>query len=47
MSEILSEGRECYEEYFIYLKEKNLLEVNLKCVVLYLNGLLRFYNLID
>ncbi|OHY73438.1 tyrosine-type recombinase/integrase [Priestia aryabhattai] len=45
--ETLPEGRKCYEEYFTYLKEKNLSEANLKRVTSHLNGLLRFYDLID
>ncbi|MFL0499130.1 tyrosine-type recombinase/integrase [Priestia megaterium] len=45
--ETLPEGRERYEEYFTYLKEKNLSEANLKRVASHLNGLLRFYDLID
>lgn len=44
--ETLPEGRECYEEYFTYLKEKNLSEANLRRVASHLNGLLRFYDLI-
>ncbi|MED4029654.1 phage integrase N-terminal SAM-like domain-containing protein [Priestia megaterium] len=45
--ETLPEGRERYEEYFTYLKEKNLSEANLRRVASHLNGLLRFYDLID
>jgi len=45
--ETLPEGREYYEEYFTYLKEKNLSEANLRRVASHLNGLLRFYDLID
>ncbi|USL45754.1 tyrosine-type recombinase/integrase [Priestia megaterium] len=45
--ETLPEGMERYEEYFTYLKEKNLSEANLRRVASHLNGLLRFYDLID
>ncbi|MFV5318682.1 tyrosine-type recombinase/integrase [Priestia megaterium] len=46
-SETLPEDKKYYEEYFTYLKEKNLSEANMKRVASHLNGLLKYYNLTD
>ncbi|MEE3897545.1 site-specific integrase [Priestia megaterium] len=37
--------RKDYLEYFIYLKDKNLSQANLKRIAAHLNGMLRFYEL--
>lgn len=44
-SESLPQDKKYYDEYFIYLKEKNLSEANLRRVASHLNGLLKYYNL--
>ena len=46
-SETLPGDQKYYEEYFTYLKEKNLSEANLRRVASHLNGLLKYYNLTD
>ncbi|WP_394514581.1 tyrosine-type recombinase/integrase [Priestia aryabhattai] len=43
--ESLPKDRKYYDEYFSYLKEKNLSEANLRRVASHLNGLLKYYNL--
>ena len=45
--ESLPEDKKYYDEYFSYLKEKNLSEANLRRVASHLNGLLKYYNLTD
>ncbi|WP_394549244.1 tyrosine-type recombinase/integrase [Priestia aryabhattai] len=44
-SESLPRDKKYYDEYFSYLKEKNLSEANLRRVASHLNGLLKYYNL--
>ncbi|MFE4036280.1 tyrosine-type recombinase/integrase [Priestia sp. YIM B13489] len=41
----LPQDKKYYDEYFRYLKEKNLSEANLRRVASHLNGLLKYYNL--
>lgn len=43
--ESLPKDKKYYDEYFSYLKEKNLSEANLRRVASHLNGLLKYYNL--
>ncbi len=43
--ESLPQDKKYYDEYFSYLKEKNLSEANLRRVASHLNGLLKYYNL--
>ncbi len=43
--ESLPNDKKYYDEYFSYLKEKNLSEANLRRVASHLNGLLKYYNL--
>ncbi|MGC3792185.1 tyrosine-type recombinase/integrase [Priestia aryabhattai] len=45
--ETLPEDKKYYNEYFSYLKQKNLSEANLRRVASHLNGLLKYYNLTD
>ncbi|WP_273126354.1 tyrosine-type recombinase/integrase [Bacillus weihaiensis] len=46
-SETLPGDKKYYDEYFTYLKEKNLSEANLRRVASHLNGMLKYYSLTD